>query len=595
MSTASGALAARRDAVRVAVTDRMMIIALSALVVLLAGLTWGTWGDLGSDTGYDFVASERVADGEIPYRDFPYFYGPLAPALGGLAALLGDGIPAYVGLGLALAMGIIAATYAVSRLAASPLASGLAAAIVAALAFAPSNFSFVLPHTYSATIGLLGALVFVLGAGRFAVSGSRGWLWIAGAGGAVVALARPEFTLAVWIAGGLWLALRVRAGMGSWRDLLALVAPAAGVPMVVYGAAMALTSPRELVLENLYPLEQLAAGAGEVVRISAPLTAGSFAELAGRLVLYAIGVAALVILARMITSGGRLRAAALVALALAGAAGLLALVARPELVRYALEFAYGWIPAGALAALAVLLWRYRNRGRHPWSAVAQAELLVVTLLAVIAARSYAAFFAHATVPQQAVYAIPLGAVFLAWLHDRELGRSAPMRRIGAAWLAFLALSGLVLTVSDARDEPARVSGPGGTLAERPATGATYQDALDTILTKTGPGEPVLLAPQLTSLYTLSERTNPLPQISLLPGSLPEPADERTAVRRLDEAGVNLAIVNTRDLTEYGQGAFGETYYLELQKWLNRDFTRVATFDTDGETTVALDVWTRRTQ
>ena len=103
---------------------------------------------------------------------------------------------------------------------------------------------------------------------------------------------------------------------------------------------------------------------------------------------------------------------------------------------------------------------------------------------------------------------------------------------------------------------------------------------------------MLLAPQLTSLYTLSGRTDPLPQISLLPGSLPGPADEREAIRRLDAAGVDLVVVNTRALTEYGQGAFGTTFYLGLQDWLERDFTRVASLGTDGETTVALDVWQR---
>jgi hypothetical protein len=93
---------------------------------------------------------------------------------------------------------------------------------------------------------------------------------------------------------------------------------------------------------------------------------------------------------------------------------------------------------------------------------------------------------------------------------------------------------------------------------------------------------------------VSGRTDPLPQISLLPGSLPDAEAEREAIRRLDAAGVDLVVVNTRDLTEYGQGAFGDTYYRTIQDWLDRDFSRVASFGNDGETTVALDVWQRRT-
>ena len=416
-------------------------------------------------------------------------------------------------------------------------------------------------------------------------------MWAAGAGAAVTALARPEFALAVWLAGAAWVAVSARVHAVTRRDLAALLIPAAGIPLAVYGGFAAATSPGALLFDNLYPRDQLEAGAGDVLSTSAPMTAGSFAELAGRLAVYAVGIAALILVARMIGSGGARRTAGL---AIAGAAGLVALAAlaaRPELVRHGLQYAYGWIPAGAALAVGILVWRNRAR-RDGWDPAARLELLLAVLVAVIAARSYAAFFAHSTVPQQAAYAIPFAAILLAWLHGRELGDAPAVRRIGVAVLAFLALAGVVLAVSDARDQSGLVRGPGGTLAERPLTAAAYQGALDHILRATEPGEPVLLAPQLTSLYTLSGRTDPLPQISLLPGSLPGPADEREAIRRLDAAGVDLVVVNTRALTEYGQGAFGTTFYLGLQEWLERDFTRVASLGTDGETTVALDVWQR---
>ena len=55
--------------------------ALFALVLLVA--TWGTWGNLNQDTGYDAVAGARLADGELPYVDYLYYYGPLGPAARG--------------------------------------------------------------------------------------------------------------------------------------------------------------------------------------------------------------------------------------------------------------------------------------------------------------------------------------------------------------------------------------------------------------------------------------------------------------------------------------------------------------------------------
>ncbi len=317
MSTVHGSVSsARRSAVRVALTDRTVLIGLGIFVVVLAALTWQTWGDLGSDTGYDLVASQRLADGELPYRDFPYFYGPLAPALGALVVLIGgSGLAPFIALGMVLSTAIVGATYALARVVAGPLASGLAAAITATVAFAPTNFSFVLPHSESATIGLLGGLVFLLGVSRFAAGGSRGWLWGAGVAAAVVTLARPEFAIAVWIAGGLWMALRMRSRTIGRRDVLALIAPAVAIPLVVYGALMAATSPNTLLFENLYPVDQINAGAGDVLSIGAPMTAGSFAELLGRLALYALAAGALLVVAGMIERGGRARSLALAGLA----------------------------------------------------------------------------------------------------------------------------------------------------------------------------------------------------------------------------------------------------------------------------------------
>ena len=595
MSTVHGAVtSARRSSVRVAINDRTMLIGLGLLVVLLAALTWQTWGDLGSDTGYDVIASQRLADGEIPYRDFPYFYGPLAPALGALVVLIGgSGLTPFIAFGMVLSVAIVGAVYALARVVASPLSSGLAAAITATIAFSPTNFSFVLPHTQSATIGLLAAVLFLLGVSRFAAGGSRGWLWCAGVSAAAVTLARPEFAVAVWIAGGLWLGLRLRSRSIGRRDVVALVAPAAAIPLVVYGALMAgHVAPPAPVREPvpgrsdqrrrrrrpqhrgaddrrqlrralrpprpLRPRRRRPAGRRGHDRARRPRPVRGPRRAGGRR------------RRRARRSGGAPRAR----------------------------------PSRPPVRLRVDPRRGRRRGRRPalasppwsgeWSPAAQAELLLAAFLVIIAARTYAAFFANATVPQQAAYAIPLAAVFLAWLHDRELGVSPSARRIGAGWLAFLALAGAVLVVADARDRSVHVSGPGGTLSERPGPAASYQAALDTILRETAPGDPVLLAPQLTSLYTLSGRTDPLPQISLLPGSLPDAQAEHEAIRRLDESGVNLAVINTRPLTEYGQGAFGDTYYRSIQDWLDRDFRRVASFGNDGETTVALDVWQRRT-
>src|SRR5882672_1520211 len=85
--------------------------ALGGLVLLVAitiAATWRTWGGLGNDTGYDFVIGDRFAHGSLPYVDSVYYYGPLAPAMLGLAARIGGaGVAPFVALGLVVACAIV--------------------------------------------------------------------------------------------------------------------------------------------------------------------------------------------------------------------------------------------------------------------------------------------------------------------------------------------------------------------------------------------------------------------------------------------------------------------------------------------------------
>ena len=141
-------------------------------------LTWGAWGDLGQDTGYDLVAGSRVAHGQLPYVDFVYYYGPLAPFVLGLAAWIGG-----AGVGPAIAVGLASRVVdrrpdlrARAHLLRAAAGGILAGAIVAGVAFAPTNFSFVLPHTETATFGIACLLVFVLGLGLYESGGTARWL-----------------------------------------------------------------------------------------------------------------------------------------------------------------------------------------------------------------------------------------------------------------------------------------------------------------------------------------------------------------------------------------------------------------------------------
>ncbi len=574
--------------------DAAALAGLAVLAGVMVALTWATWGDLGRDTGYDMVAAQRVADGQLPYVDYVYYYGPLAPMLAGLAAWLGGaGIEPMIGFGLVVALLCVVATYALGRMLAGPLGGFLAGAITVPVALGPTNFSFVLPHSFSATLGILLALCFALAVGQYAAARRDIWLVAAGASAGLIGLTRPEFAIAVLVAAVIWLGLRWHAGSGGWRETFLFSALALGIPAVVYGAFAAGAGLHRLVLENIYPQDTLAEAGNSVLKIHAPFTAASFVDLGVKLALYGVGCAALVLLGLGLARlAGRQHVVAIATGAVLFAALVGVAVARSETLRYWLEFAYGWIPAGAAVAVVVLLVRYRRRIAG-WTPAAQVELVAAVILTVLAVKTYAAFFVNAPHAQPAVYAIPLAAVFLARLHLVEFGRQTSVVTLGAVWLAFLAAAGIGLTIKDAAAESARISGSGGSLAALPTDAVSLQPALDLIEAYTDPGEAILLAPQLTGLYTLSGRDNPLPQISLLPGALPTTDDERAAIAALDRAGVRLVVTDRRPFTEYAHTSFGGSFDRALASWIRSDFTRVATLAPGPGGTHTLDVWIRR--
>jgi hypothetical protein len=264
----------------------------------------------------------------------------------------------------------------------------------------------------------------------------------------------------------------------------------------------------------------------------------------------------------------------------------------PEALRHGLQFVYGWIPAGAGVAVVVCIVRFRRRS-GAWTAREQVALALAAALAVYGATTYASFFLHAPSAQMAAYAAPLVAVFLVRVHLVDLARGRRGLALGLAWIAFLAAAGFGLTLKDARAESATVRGPGGTLADSPADAAAYQAAVGWVLRETAPGEPILLAPQMAWLYTLTGRENVLPELSLLPGALSTPEAERAAIARLEAEGVRLALVDRRAFTGYGHGGFGATFAPVLSNWLERNFVLTASVRADRTGGPMLELWLRR--
>ena len=239
-------------------------------------------------------------------------------------------------------------------------------------------------------------------------------------------------------------------------------------------------------------------------------------------------------------------------------------------LRHGLKFAYGWIPAGAAVAAVVLLrrvWRTRDGDRS-----AHLELGLTVVLAVVAAATYAAFYISSFFAQMAVYALPLAAIFLAVLHLQRLAPSRGTALLGMAWLTFLAASGIGLTLKDARLESATVHGPGGAIAAKPEQAVVYRQALDWIERTTPSHAQILLAPQLTWLYAVSERRNPRNspccrgacRAGLRAGGNPPPRAGKSPVNRIERATAG-----------YGHAYFGGSFDRELAAWIRSSYRHAA--------------------
>lgn len=590
----SAPLALRHLTARARVAVAHDVAAVGGLVVLLAvvvATTWERWGDLDSDTGYDVLAGIRVADGLLPYADFVYYYGPLAPFVSGLAVLVGgDGIGPSVAIGFLVTAAIVAATYLLARALLDPLGAFLAAALTGAVAFVPNNYGFVLPHTHAATLGTLGVLLLLLCVRGYAGTGRERWLLAAGACAGVTTLTKPEATGAAFAALGLWLVLRALAGARFRRELALVAAPAVAIPAAVYGALLTAVSVHDLLFENLYPVDMLRAGGDELVSVRMPMTLGSVVHVGSRMLLYAAGAAALVVAARVL--GTRLRRPLAVALATSIVVALAAVAVRPDSVREALYYVYEGLPAGAVVALVVLVRRFRHRA-GAWDATAQLELTLVAAFTVLAATTYGAFVLQGWRPQMAAYYVPFAAILLARLHLVELGRSRAAYAFGAAWVTFLVVTAVGLTLQSARDESVVVRGPGGALAETPAEAALYRTVLAEVTSRTRPGDAILAAPIMTGVYVLADRENPLRELSTLPAALPSAADERAAIARLEAAGVRLAVIDRREWPGYGQSSFGTSFDRLLAGWIEDNFVRARAIEAATARPRTVEIWTRR--
>lgn len=565
--------------------DARALTALALLFAFLAALSWRKWGVPSVDAGHELTVAAAIAEGGEPYRDIRYFYGPAGVySLAGAFAVFGTGFGTAFAFGLAQAAAIVGVFYALSRQFLRVVPSFLAAAIVAAIGFSGTAFNFVLPHTNSATFGVLFVLLMLLAL-------RRERLVLAGLAAGVLCLTRPEFAAIGALIGAAYL-------VGQWRQVglrpalralprLALPALAVAVPVLALLAADA--GSANLFTENLWPVDFLRVGGFSSQEAWTPFDLESVASTLARAGVYCLLVGSLIAAAVTVSreDEGKERLKALWPIPAALAALLLVFGAWRVLgiwpdarssVQYEtthLLIGMSWLPALGFAACVLVAVRFLRRDAAPISGSWGFDLALVAAAAALGARAYDAFTAEASYAPY--YAAPL-VLLLALLHNYAAERWPQARRASYAALAVVAL-GLIAyaQVGLYPDDDATVGTPRGDFVTTPAAAPALQGVVDFIDTHTAPGEPLLALPSDAGINFMTGRPPALYNVMFLPGLLDTRADEVEAIAQLDAERVRYAVVSARHFDGYGSNRFGGDYNRLLADRLEREGPPLATF------------------
>jgi hypothetical protein len=573
LRSGSGRLRGERLLALARSADALALAGLALLMAVLAAISWRKWGTPEIDAGAELTTAAQAVHGHLPYEDTRYFYGPLGVyTLTGAFKLLGTSLGTAYALGLGVTTAIAGSFYALARQLLRPLAAALSTAVLIAIGFSGTQFNFVLPHTNSATFGLLLLILALLAL-------CREHFLLAGTAIGLTALTRIEFAAAAGVAGiawvgGIWREAGHRAALGA---LAWMVGPALAIPVAVLGALAASVGFDRFFWQNLYPVDFLRTAGFNAYREWTPFDAASVASSLARAAIYLAVLAGLAATAvKLHGARGLDRAKALWPLAAACLGSLLLLAcwkasgvfsgaeAAVQEEGKQLLLGMSWLPLLSLLAAALVGRALLRRQTAPLSGRWPLDLALAAVAVLLCSRAYDQFTMTSAAPY---YAAP--AVLLLGLLHQRVGDRWPEARAAVMGMLAAVAAGIALYAAIALypDKGMVVHSAAGDYVGDSRSAAAQQQAIDFVRGHTVPGEPVLALPADAGLYFLTDRPQPLYENMFLPGLLDTRADERAAIARLRREGVRYALISNRDTSAFETGRFGSGYDQLLGRYL----------------------------
>ncbi|HEX5042341.1 MAG TPA: hypothetical protein VFV75_05520 [Candidatus Polarisedimenticolaceae bacterium] len=179
--------------------------------LVLAAWTWGKWPEALVDFGRELYVPWRLSEGRRLYEDVAYFNGPLSPWSNALLfRLFGVSLRTLSLANLAITAAVTSLIWGLVRLFGSRLAAAAACAVFLSIfafgQFMPGGaYNFIAPYSHEMTHGTLLAAVALLLLARHLRKGGSWAVFACGVCLGLIALGKPEFTMATGVAtaGGL--------------------------------------------------------------------------------------------------------------------------------------------------------------------------------------------------------------------------------------------------------------------------------------------------------------------------------------------------------------------------------------------------------
>ena len=566
------------------VAARRYVGGLLLFLVLLSAMSWRRWGNPELDAGADLTVADLIADdGFVPYEDVRYFYGPLGIYSLALAfKLFGSSFTVAFVFGYLQTGAILGLFYALARRWTEPLTACLATAVLAAIGFSGTLFNFVLPHTNSATFGLMCVLAQLLAL-------ARGRPLLAGLAAGAAALTRPEFAIVAAVAlvaavAGRW---RESGPRAAARETVVLFVPALVVASVVLGGFALAVGADRLFFENLIPLDFTRVAGFRFQENWAPFTVESLVATVARGALWIVPVLALALsLERASAARGWRRVLALwplaaTALAFALLDGMSRLtgafpgtrsVIEDETIRLLIPMT--WLPVAAFAAGVWGLVALARRDEPPLGGTWPADLALIAAAVALAVRAYNEF----TTDIYATYYAALPLLVAAIGHERLARRrpGAEPALLGALAIAAIALS-VHAYVGLYTDNNTEVTTARGSYLANDVAAPAVQRTVDVVRSRTLEDDPLLALPDDPGIHFMTDRRPALYEITFLPGTLDSVKDERAAIARLRHERPPLVVIGARRFDQYGLPTIGEDYNRELLEFIRSRYSVTATF------------------